>query len=182
MAHGQIGKQDRGGQQCVLKQLSHFSFFFIFVVTSSSSSLLPRRHSFLVVALFSLSLFPCCTPPSLSLLARCHSFLAITPSSLSLLPPRPSFFLVAPSSLLLLLPRRSFLLVAPCSFLHRSFLPESVNLVISSNLMKASPTNGRTYRPTNRRTDKASYRDARTHLKKCAQNTEATMWTYKLQQ
>ena len=141
MAHGQIGKQDRGGQQCVLKQLSHFSFFFHFcshfflVVAPSSSSLLPRCRSVLVVA-FSLL----------------HSSLVVTTCLLSFLPRRHSFLVVAPSSSSFLLPRRSFLLVAPCSFLHRSFLPESVNLVISSNLMKASPSNGRTYRPTDGRT------------------------------
>ena len=71
--------------------------------------------------------------------------LLIAPSSTSLLSPRPSFLRVHPSSSSLLPPRPSFFLVQPF-FIH---LDESV-------------TDGR----TNGRTDKASYRDARTHLKR----------------
>merc|ERR1719370_1542531 len=66
-----------------------------------------------------------------------HFFtLHIAPSSSSLLPPRPSFLLVLPSR--------------PLSKSSKS-----------SIWTKALRTDG----PTDRRTDKASYRDARTHLK-----------------
>ena len=85
-----------------------------------------------------------------------HFFtLLVAPSSSSLLPPCPSFLLAPPSSLFLLPPSSSFFLVQHC--LNHL---ESIKGHFSSILTKASRTNGR----TNGRTDKASYRDARTHL------------------
>ena len=62
-----IGKQDRGGQRCVLKPLFIFNFFTTF--------------SFFI---FFLQLFH----------SLRHSFILVDPFFSSLLPPRPSFFLV----------------------------------------------------------------------------------------
>ena len=75
--------------------------------------------------------------------------------------------IVAPSSPSLLPPRRSFLLVAPFSlflFLHRPALSRSLRIHKRPFFIKfdESVTNQR----TDGRTDKASCRDARTHLKR----------------
>ena len=89
--------------------------------------------------------------------------LPVTPSSPSLHPPVP------PSSPFFLPPRPSFLLVPPCSsfFLVRHCLNhlESIKGHFSSIFTKALRTNQRTNGPTDRRTDKTSYRDVKTHLK-----------------
>ena len=82
-----------------------------------------------------------------------RSFL-IAPSSSSLLPPRPSFVLVLPSSSSLFLPRPA---------LSKSFRIRNRPFFINFD---ESVTDQRTNGPTNGRTDKASYRDARTHLKR----------------
>ncbi len=74
-------------------------------------------------------------------------------SSSSILPPRPSFLLVPPSSTSLFLPRPA---------LSKSFSIRKRPVFID---LDESVTDGPTDRPTNGRTDKASYRDARTHLK-----------------
>ena len=75
--------------------------------------------------------------------------------SFLLIPPRPSFLFVPLSSSSLLLNRL-----------------ESVKGHFSSIWTKALPTDGRTdgltNQPANQQTDKASYRDSRTHLKKTA--------------
>ena len=88
-----------------------------------------------------------------------RSCLLVAPSSSSLLPPRRSFFLVPPSSLSLFLPRPAM----PKSFRirKRPFFTE----------FGESVTKRRTDGPTNQRTDKASYRDARTHLKTSIQGS-----------
>ena len=83
-----------------------------------------------------------------------HFFtLLVAPSSSSLLPPRPSFLLVPLSSLSLFLPRPE--LSESFRIRKRPFFTEFDESVTDQ------PTNG----PTDQRTDKASYRDARTHLK-----------------
>ena len=77
-------------------------------------------------------------PSSTSLLSLRPSFLLVHPYSSSLLPPRPSSFLIQLSKLFRIRKRPFFI-----------DFDESV-----------------TDQPTDPRTDKASYRDARTHLKK----------------
>ena len=89
-----------------------------------------------------------------------RSFLHVAPFSASILPPRPSFLLVPPSSSALLPARPSLFLVQHC--INYS---ESVKGHFSSILTKALRTNQRTDQPTNGRMNKASYRDARMHLK-----------------
>ena len=98
-------------------------------------------------------------PPSTSLLSLRPSFLFVHPYSSSLLPPRPSFLLVPPSSLSLFLPRPA---------LSKSFRIRKWPFFID---LDESVTDRRTDGPTDQRTDKASYRDARTHLKKLQQIT-----------
>ena len=89
------------------------------------------------------------------LLQLFHFFtLLVAPSSSSLLPPRPSFLLVPPSSLFLFLPRPA--LSQSLRIHKRPFFID----------FDESVTDQRTNGPTNGRTDKASYRDARTHLKR----------------
>ena len=85
---------------------------------------------------------------SLGLVLTTFSFFSL---SSSLLPPRLSFLLVSPSSSSLLPPGPSFFLIQHCPN-HLA----SVKVHFSSILTKALPTNG----PTNRPTDKTSYRDA----------------------
>ena len=80
-----------------------------------------------------------------------------------------NFFIFSLSSSLFP-PRRSFLLVAPSSsslFLPRPALSKSLRIHKRPFFIDfdESVTDGRTDQPTNQRTDKASYRDARTHLK-----------------
>ncbi len=89
------------------------------------------------------------------------SFLLVPRSSSSLVPPRPLFLLIPSSFSSLVLPSSSSLYLPPhpCIFLFPHCLNrlEPVKGYFSSILMKALPTNG----PK----DKASYRDARMHLK-----------------
>ena len=93
-----------------------------------------------------------------------HFFtLLVAPSSSSLLPPRPSFLLVPPSSLFLFLPRPA--LSQSLRFHKRPIFIEFDESVTDR------PTDGR----TNRRTDKAYYRDARTHLKRRENDQEREM-------
>ena len=93
-----------------------------------------------------------------------HFFtLFIAPSSTSLLPPRPSSLLVPPSSSSLLPPRPSFFLVQHCESFRIRKWPFFIDL-------DESITDRRTNGPTNGRTDKASYRYARTHLKRQRQS------------
>jgi hypothetical protein len=88
------------------------------------------------------------------------NFFIVSLSS-SLLPPRRSFLLAPASSSSLLPPCSSFFL-----FQHCLNHLESIKGRFSSILTKALRTDGPTDQPTNGRTDKASYRDARTHLKR----------------
>ncbi len=93
-------------------------------------------------------------PLSSSLLPPRRNFLRVHPSSSSILPPRPSFLLVPPSSTSLFLPRPA---------LSKSFRIRKRPVFID---LDESVTDG----PADRRTDKASYRDARTHLKREQKN------------
>ena len=89
-----------------------------------------------------------------------HNFFIFSLSS-SLLPPRRSFLLVAPSSSSLLPPCSSFFLVQHC-LNHLESIKGHFSSILTKALPTDQPTNGR----TNQRTDKASYRDAKTHLKR----------------
>jgi len=97
--------------------------------------------------------------------------------------PRRSFILVAPSSSFLLVPlsSSSLLPLRPSFFLVQYLLNhlESVKGHFSSILTKALRTNQPTDGPTNGRTDKASYRDARTHLKKVPDDISISLTTMK---
>ena len=108
----------------------------------------PLFHfSFFFLQLF--HFFTLLIAPSTSLLPQRPSFLLVHPSSSSLLPPRPSFLLVPPTSSSLFLPRPA---------LSESFRIRKWPFFID---LDESVTDGR----TNGRADKASYRDARRHLK-----------------
>ena len=80
--------------------------------------------------------------------------------------PRRPFLLVAPSSSSLLSPCSSFFLVQHC-LNHLESIKGHSSLILT----KAWLTDQRTNQRSNRRTDKASYRDARTHLKMVVMNT-----------
>merc|ERR1719427_1342077 len=111
-----------------------------------------RRSTMRPQATFSFFIF--FTLLSSSLLPPRRSFLRVHPSSASILPPRPSFRLVPPSSTFPFLPRPA---------LSKSYRIRKRPVFID---LDESVTDGPTDRPTNGRTDKASYRDARTHLKR----------------
>ena len=100
---------------------------------------------FFIFITFSFFLSPCC------------SFLLVAPSSSSQLPPRPYCLLVPPSPSSLFLPRPA--LSKPLRILKRSFFIDFDESV--TNRRTNQPTDGR----TDHWTDKASYRNARTHLK-----------------
>ena len=158
-----FGEQSRGGQRCVLEPLFIFHFFLQLFHFS--------RRSFLLVAPSSSSLF--LPRPVLSKSLRIdfdesvsYNFHLLNPLKYLLFQVKKItrlFFKPFLWVLFIILfftffhsPRPTFL------FLHHL---DSLSIHFSLSLMKALPTNGRTNR-TGGRTDKVSYRDARTHLKR----------------